>query len=120
MTKFNTSCQNPYARPASYSESPTLEEILTEEELQEFKANQELEEQIREESRLSALEVLPWDDIQYIPPQEEHIEMSQSEEELLQETDFCDMPDDSELDGLGHFVETPDGGYWEYPHLRHF
>lgn len=85
MTKFNASCQNPYARTAA------------------------------EESN-----ALPWDDIQYIPPQEEHIEMSQSEEELLQETDFCDMPDDSELDGLGHFVETPDGGYWEYPHLRHF
>lgn len=89
MTKFNASCQNPYARPASY-ESPTLEEILTEEELQEFKANQELEEQIREESRLSALEVLP---------------------EKLSDEDFLldDMPDDSEAEGLYRKMETADG-----------
>lgn len=86
MTKFNTSCQNPYARTA---------------------ANES--------------EALPWDDIPYIPPCEmEHIPMSQAEEESLQQVDICDMPNECELDGLGHFVETPDGGYWEYPHLRHF
>lgn len=86
MTKFNTSCQNPYARTA---------------------ANEP--------------EALPWDDIQYIPPREvEHIPMSQAEVNFLQEADLGEMPDDGELAGLGHFVETPDGGYWEYPHLRHF
>lgn len=86
MTKFNISCQNPYARTAA-----------------------------------NEFEALPWDDIQYIPPREvEHIPMSQSEVEFLQEADFGAMPDDCELDGLGHFVETPDGGYWVYPHLRHF